>query len=100
MPKFNTQVNHSLSKEQAIERLRSFSDKIRAQYQNQVSDMEESWHDDGLQFAFSVMGMGIGGTIVVDEDTATVDGSLPLAAAMFRGKIEMEIRGHLQQVFE
>ncbi len=98
MPKFNTEVQHSLGKDKAIERLRSFSDRIREQYAGQVSDMEESWNDDGLNFGFSVMGMGIGGSIKVDDTKATVDGNLPIAAAMFRGKIESEIKGHLEDV--
>lgn len=97
MPGFKANFEHNLGKEVALERLRSFSDKVREKYGAQISDMEEKWDDDGnLFFGFKALGMKISGDLKVDDSNAEIDGKLPFAAIAFRGKIESEITGALK----
>lgn len=97
MPSFKANFEHNLGKEVALERLRSFSDKVREKYGAQISDMEEKWDEDGnLFFGFKALGMTISGDLKVDDANAKIDGKLPFAAIAFRGKIESEITGALK----
>jgi Putative polyhydroxyalkanoic acid system protein (PHA_gran_rgn) len=99
MPSFRAEVEHSLGREQAVEKLRSFSDSIREAYQHQVTVVREVWDTDGnLEFSFVVMGFSIDGRVQVDHGRASVNGSLPFAAIVFKGQIEKEIRQRLGEI--
>jgi hypothetical protein len=97
MPKFSTSVSHDLGREEALRRLKSFTDSIRAAYAEHLSEMEENWDDNGnLQFAFSAMGLKIDGLLIIEAELAMVDGQIPFAAVPFRGRIESEIKQQLE----
>ena len=99
MPSFGAEVRHDLGEEQAKARLKGFSDALRAKYQDQVKNLEETWNEDGsLSFSFKTMGLKIGGAIHIGEDKVKLDGTLPFAAVAFKGKIEQEIRAQLERV--
>ena len=98
MPSFGAEVDHDLGREEATKRLKGFSDALRARYQDQVKNLEETWNDDGsLSFSFKTMGLKIGGDIHVDDSKVKLNGSLPFAAVAFKGKIESEIRNQLKR---
>ena len=65
---------------------------IKSQYGDHVQDLEENWVDHILHFGFSAKGFKINGNVKVEEQQVTFDGKLPFAAAMFRGRIEKEVR--------
>ena len=44
------------------------------------------------------MGMAVSGTLVVEDAEVTVETELPLAAALFKGLIQQQIREELQRV--
>ena len=98
MPKFSTETPHALGLPEATERLKGLLEKIRQRYQDQVSDMEESWQDDKLTFSFKTYGFKIQGILTVLADSVKLDGELPFAAMMFKGKIEQSIHGELEKV--
>ena len=92
MAQFNVSVLHQTTRDDAIEKLRGFSEKIRDEFAGQVSDLAETWDDDGnLQFAFKAMGMAVDGTVKTDSDKVDVSGNLPFTALPFRGLIEQTI---------
>jgi len=98
MPKFGAEVTHELGREEAQKRLQSFAQDVRTLYQGQVTEMVETWDEQGnLQFAFSVFGLKIDGNLVVEEYSATVVGNLPFAAVVFKSKVEQEIRNQLER---
>jgi hypothetical protein len=98
MPKMNVSVPHSLPQEEAANRLKGFLEKIRAKYQDQVSDLQEQWGDQTGSFSFKTMGFAVKGNVSVEPDKVQVDGDLPFAAMMFKGKIEETIRENLQRL--
>jgi hypothetical protein len=95
MPKSTVSVNHSLGQERAIELLKRFLPRIRDKFQGQVSDLEESWTDNVLNFSFKTFGFKIEGKMDVAEDSVKLEQNLPLAAMMFKGKVEEAIRTEL-----
>ncbi len=97
MPGFKADVEHNLGKDIALQRLKSFSEEVRAKYGSQISEMEESWDEKGnLKFGFKALGLKINGELVVDDQGARIHGQLPFAAVAFRGTIEQEITAALK----
>lgn len=98
MPKFNVQVPHTLSQQEATERLNRFADTLRQKFQDQVSELEQSWDGNTLRFRFKTYGIPLQGGITVADGNLNVDGDLPFTAMMFKGKIEAGIREQLERL--
>ncbi len=97
MPSFNTEVAHAIGKEQATERLKGLLGEVRNKYKDQVSDLQEEWQGDTLNYSFKTYGFTIKGDLKVNDDAIVMNGSLPIAALAFRGKIEQSIRSELEK---
>lgn len=97
MPSFNTEVPHSLGRDEAREKLKNFLDNVAKLYKDQVSNLEGNWNENELNFSFTSYGFAIKGDLTVEEDKARIKGQLPFAAAPFRGKIEQSIAGELKK---
>jgi putative polyhydroxyalkanoate system protein len=97
MSSFCTEVRHQLGRQEAIQRLQAFVEQLRERYQEHVSHLEGDWEDNQLQFGLTTFGMSITGAVTVEDDTARVEGKLPLAAMMFKGKIESAITEELER---
>lgn len=98
MPSLNLSVAHSLSQEEARERLQRFLEVVKSQYGEHVNNLEEEWNDEFVRFAFSAMGFSTSGKMTISHEEVVVDSKIPLAAMMFRGKIESTIREQLTRV--
>ena len=98
MPKFNFQIPHTLSTEEAKGRLERFIESLQSKFKDQVGDLEQSWTDDTLQFGFKTFGIKVAGNIAVQDDALAIEGDLPISAMMFKGKIESEMREQLERL--
>jgi putative polyhydroxyalkanoate system protein len=98
MPKFNVNVPHSLSPQEARTRVERFADMLEKKFQNQVSELKQSWENDTLNFSFKTYGIPLQGGITVGESQLSCAGELPFSAMMFRGKIESAIREELERL--
>jgi Putative polyhydroxyalkanoic acid system protein (PHA_gran_rgn) len=98
MPKFNVTVPHSLSAEEATGRLEHFVEVLREKFQDQVSELEQSWEAGTLNFRFKTYGIPLSGKINVTDSALVMDGDLPFTAMMFSGKIESAIREQLERL--
>jgi hypothetical protein len=97
MPGFSTEVPHTLGREQAIEKLKGFADRIREKYKDQVSSMTGEWKDNIYNFAITTYGFTISGNLTVEETLARLEASLPFAALAFKGKIEQSFAGEVKK---
>lgn len=95
MPKLNFKIPHSQSREDARHRLERFTDGLKSKFQGQVSDLEESWNGDHLNFGFKTFGIRIAGDITINDSDLDVCCDLPLTAMMFKGKIQSEVQQQL-----
>jgi Putative polyhydroxyalkanoic acid system protein (PHA_gran_rgn). len=98
MAGFHVTVPHALGHEAALSRVQKFLDDVRQDYAAQVSDVRGQWSGNRLDFGFSATGLPVQGTLVVEDNTVHVSGPLPLAALLFRGKIEQTIRQELEKL--
>lgn len=97
MPGFSTEVPHTLGKEEAATRLKSFVEDVQERFKDEVSHVEGAWNDDVLDFSLTTFGMTITGSLAVEESVARVTGQLPLAAMPFRGTVEKSIADELKE---
>ena len=97
MPGFGSEVGHQLGQEAAIERLKTFLDKVRERYKDQVSKLDGDWNENVLNFSLTTYGFTIDGVLTVEESVVTLTGKPPFAALAFRGKIESSITAELEK---
>ncbi len=99
MPKFNCTVPHGLGKQTARSALEGLLTKVTQKYGDQVTGLEQHWVGDTLNFSFTSYGFKIAGALEVDDKQAKLQGDLPFAAAMFKGKIESSIQSEIEKAF-
>lgn len=97
MPSMKVSVPHTLGQEEAIARLKTFLEKVKAKYGGQISNLQENWGAESGDFSFSAMGFKTSGKVNIAQDKVEIDGSLPMMAMMFKGKIEDTIREQLER---
>jgi putative polyhydroxyalkanoate system protein len=98
MPKFGVTVPHQLTKDDARSRLERFVEVLQTKFEGKVSDLNQSWEGDTLKFSFKTFGIQLTGGITVYDNELKLDGDLPFAAMMFRGKIESDIKEQLERI--
>ena len=98
MPKFNVAVPNPLSKEDALEKIKSYLERLLEKYQDQVSELEQEWEEDKVNFSVKSYGIKVTGTGTITDDEVQVVGDLPFAAAMFKGKIVSGVEEQLKKV--
>jgi hypothetical protein len=91
MPTLDVNIEHSLIQSVALERIKSLLSKLKNEYGNMISDLNESWSGTGGNFSFKAMGMLVEGIITVDSKSVHLDGKIPFAALPFKSKIEKTI---------
>lgn len=95
MPKLSLTVPHNLGAEEAARRLRQRFDAIKAEYRENVQELEDRWEGNTLQCRFHASGIRVAGTVTAEPSAVTIDADLPLRAALFKGIIERRVRDEL-----
>jgi len=98
MPSYRVSVQHDLGQAAARQRVEAFLDTVRRDYAQSISNVGGQWTENRLAFQFVTSGLSISGMLVVEETLVEVSGPLPLAAVLFRGRIEQQIRNELQRL--
>jgi len=65
---------------------------------DKVSEFDQSWAGDKLNFSLKSFGIRIKGDLTIDDDQVKVQGDLPITAMMFKGKIEKSIHDELKKL--
>ena len=98
MPALKMNFPHQLGRQTAQERLQTLLEKVKHRYGGQVSNLQESWAENVLDFGFTTYGFGIKGNITVEENEVRLDGQIPFAAMMFKGKLEQGLREQMTRL--
>ena len=98
MPALKLSFPHQLGQAEAVARLHGLLARVKEKYQDQVSDLKETWNDNTLSFSFSTYGFQVSGDVIVQESEVVLDGQIPFAAMMFKGRIENGIRDQMAKV--
>ena len=98
MPKVKVAVPHGLDQKDALERIKTYGERVHKKFAESVKNLEETWEENKCTFAFRTYGMDFSGSMTVLDSEVQVDGNLPFAAMMFKGRIENEVRGELDKL--
>lgn len=98
MPALKMNFPHQLGRDEALSRLKGLLEKVKQRHGDKVSNLQESWVDNVLNFGFSTYGFNVQGNVNVEDNEVKLDGQIPFAAMMFKGKIEQELRETMNKV--
>ena len=98
MPSLNLEVSHALDQEEATRRLKDRFGEIKEKHAGQVSDLEERWNGNTLEFSFKTFGIQIKGTAVSGPSEVKIQTQLPLTAMMFKSTIEQQLGDELRSL--
>lgn len=88
MPNIEMSIPHSIGKEEALNRIKNLIGNVQTKFSGQLKDVQQDWNDNEGIFSFSIMGMPVSGKLTVNSSDVALDGKLPMAAALFQGKIK------------
>jgi hypothetical protein len=97
MPGFSAEVPHQLGKQAATDRLKDFLPQVKQRYADQINEVDGSWQDNVLSYRLTTYGIKIDGTLTVEDDAVKLQGNLPLAAMMFKGRISDSMRSAIER---
>jgi hypothetical protein len=95
VPKFHFEIPHELTAAEAKSRLERFVESLTSKFQDKVSDLTQSWDGNKLAFGFKTFGIKITGDVTALDRQLDVNGEIPFAAMMFKGKIESDVKEQL-----
>jgi uncharacterized protein YukE len=98
MSNLQMEIPHPLNQQEAQDRIASVLQNVEARFAGQVKDLKQEWNGNSGTFSFSVMGMPVSGTLTVNNGNVQLDSKLPMAAAMFQGKIKSVILEEAKKV--
>ncbi|HYI25669.1 MAG TPA: polyhydroxyalkanoic acid system family protein [Thermomicrobiales bacterium] len=98
MPKSTVTVPHQLGKDEALCRIQGIMVQAKEQYGDRISDLQETWTDDGGTFSFRAMGFKISGSLAVTDRDVQITGDYPFAAIPFKGTIEATLRERAERL--
>ena len=88
MPNIEMSIPHSIGKDEALSRIKNLLGNVQERFSGQIKDVQQNWNDNEGSFSFSVMNMPVSGKFTVNNGDVALDGKLPMAAALFQGKIK------------
>ena len=91
------EIPHTFSKQEAVGRVTEALAKSHAQLLEHVPDLTTDWQGERLNFAGTLQGAHIIGTVDVEDNQFVVDAKLPLMWRMFEGRIEKAIQEQVAQ---
>ncbi|MDB4978539.1 MAG: hypothetical protein JWM56_725 [Candidatus Peribacteria bacterium] len=100
MPNLHFTIPHPLSEQEALTRIKSLLEELKKEFGGKMTNLQEKWQGNTDAFSFTVMGFDVSGTLIVRDKEVELQGSLPLAALPFKGKIEETIRKEAQKVLK
>ena len=98
MSKLQITVSHRLSTDEALKRIKGLLGKMKVDFADKISDLRESWAGNKGTFSFSAMGFSVSGTLEVKSSSVELNGTLPFAASLFKGKIETAVRENAEEL--
>lgn len=87
MSVLNLSIPHSLSKAEALTRIKSLLSNLKEEKKDLISDVQENWQDNKGNFSFKAQGFNLAGDIVVNDADVQINSDLPFAVSFFKSAI-------------
>lgn len=96
MNKINMAISHSLTQDEAVNRLKRLLHDVKTQFSDQISGFTEEWDCNTGKVNFSAMGFPLSGMLTVKASQVEISGELPLVAIPFKGQLESMIKNRTE----
>ena len=93
-----TAVEHQLDSATAQSRLQDFITQMTIKQNDSIDSMEGIWNGNNLTFELTVMGMQVSGTLTVSDDVIEIQGTMPFALSLMRGRMEKTMEQELRKL--
>src|ERR1700712_1926679 len=80
-------IKHHLSQDEALKRIKNLLSETKKEHGDQIGDLQENWNGNVGSFSFNTRGFDISGTLTVGLSTIELNGKIPFAVSLFKGKI-------------
>lgn len=92
MSSIQVTVHHKLTEHEAMARIQKLITNLKHEHGDKVDIIQEEWHARSGKFEFTFHGMHLSGMINLHPGNVEIHGKIPLAFALFRGKIKEVIK--------
>jgi hypothetical protein len=92
MPSSKVTIQHTLGKQEALRRIKGVLRDAQKLDGDRISDLQETWTDDGGSYSFKIRDFKVSGSIDVRDTEVEIDVNYPIAARPFKEKIESTLR--------
>lgn len=100
MPTMNISIQHSLPKEEALSRMKQFTEEMKSKYAGQVQVLRDEWQGNSGAFSLKIMGFALSGEMEVTEAAVNFSVKYPLFASSFKSRVEEKVRETVQTLIE
>jgi hypothetical protein len=87
MASLKMSIQHHLSQDEALKRIKNLLSETKKEHRDQIDDLKENWNGNIGSFSFNARGFDISGTLIVEPSTIELNGKIPFAVSLFKGKI-------------
>ena len=98
MPSVTLETTHSLGQEEATRRLKERFSSLIDEHQDRISNLRQQWDENAFSFGFEAVGMKIAGTVTVEPSAVKLAAEVPLAAMLFKSRIEEHVHKELGEL--
>ncbi len=98
MPNINLSVPYQLPQDEALERIKAYITRAKAQHSDKIGNSREEWNGNVGTFSSSDRALSASGSLTVDPSVVVIQITLPFAGVFFKGKIESAIRDQLTRL--
>ena len=98
MPNITASIPHQLTRAQAKQRVQDQIAIMRQRHGNLITNVQENWTDDTLQFSVAAAGLSISGHVTVDDQMLHLTVALPWILSMLAGTIKHRIENEGRQL--
>jgi hypothetical protein len=91
------QIEHSLSKEEAKDRIEQLIGRYQKEYKEELQDLLVDWAGDTAHIRLKARGYSTAGNLVIKDGAVILDFYVPFMLQIFGKKIKSTIQERIQQ---
>jgi len=99
MPKISLSHRTSLTALEIKGKAEKMISEALEKFGDKISELQQSWSGNTLKFSFRAMGFFVSGEATAKDNLIMLQGKIPYAAVLFKGKIEEIIRQKARELF-
>ncbi len=80
-------IPHNLPQEEALQRIKKLLSETTREHGDRIQDLQETWSGNTGNFSFKAQGYDISGTLTVNPSSIELQGKIPFAVSLFKGRI-------------